>query len=111
MRSPRSPRDLRYPILGGAPGGDPPPPPLNVCLDCMRLRMSPWLLVLSVSSVALLKQTCSVLLLAYSCFGTSLASRSMIAQVREFVYKTNGKPYILGNKGRHTLRQFCDSFS
>ena len=74
MRSPRSPRDLRYPIIGGAPGGDPPPPPLNVCLDCMRLRMSPWLLVLSVSSVALLKQPCSILLLAYSCFGTSLAS-------------------------------------
>ena len=76
---------LSYPRWG--PWGGPPPPPLNVCLDCMRLRMSPWLHVLSVSSVALLKQTCSVLLLAYSCFGTSLASRSMIAQVRVFLIK------------------------
>ena len=66
MRSPRSPRDLRYPILGGAPGGDPPPPPLNVCLDCMRLRMSIWLHVLSVSFVSPLWR-CSSKLALYCC--------------------------------------------
>ena len=91
-RSPRTPRDFCYAILEGAPGGD-PPPATNLyicggyCLDCIRLRMPPLLFLSSISSVAFLKQTCSLLFLAYCFSCTFLASRSMIAQVFVFVVK------------------------
>ena len=97
----------------GPPWGDPPQPihvltlPLQLHC-CIGFRIIPLLYLLFFSSVTLLGQTCSFLLPAccFSC--TFLASRSMIAQVSTFAYKTNGKPYILGNKGLpvfHTISQ------
>ena len=81
---------LRYPIRTGVPLGGPPPPPSllicgGCCVDCIRLHMPPSFYLLSSLSVALLKQICSLLLLAYCFSGTSVASRSMIAQVSIFV--------------------------
>ena len=76
---------------GGPPWGTPPPPSLLICgcccADCIRLRTPPSFYLLPNLSVALLKPTCFLLLLAYCFSGTSVASRSMIAQVSVFVVK------------------------
>ena len=82
---------LSYPRRG-PPWGDPPQPPsLSICggccFDCIQLHIPDSFYLLSSFSVALLKQTCSLLLLAY-CFSCNfLASRSTIAQVSTFVVK------------------------